>query len=127
MFVVKNSRQKVVSLPAREVSKDQIKVASSLLAQRILHELARVPGYPMDLAKKLKVHEQKVYYHIRNLEKAGLISVVRKEDVKGTAASFYAPTAPAFVMALREPSETRKIPGLSMHSDDFLSPIIHHS
>lgn len=126
MIVVDTRNKSVVSLPAKALSQKQLRAASSPLAQRILHELAKEPMYPMGLAKKLRLHEQKVYYHVRNLEKAGIISVVKKEEVKGSFASFYAPTAPAFVMALREPSETRKIPGLSAQSDDFLSPIIEN-
>lgn len=125
MYVVEERKQKLVSLPAKPLSERQIKAMGSHLAQRILHELARSPSYPMALAKQLKVHEQKVYYHMRKLEKANVVEVVRKEDVHGTMANVYAPTAPAFVFALREFAEARKVPGVAAPAE-FLSPIIEN-
>ncbi len=127
MLVVEDKKQTLVSLPARSMSEKQIKAASSHLAQRILHELASHPTYPMELAKRLKVHEQKVYYHIRKLESANLIEVIRKQEVHGTTASIYAPAAPAFVFALKEFTEAHKVPGIKTRPDEFLSPFIENN
>src|SRR3990172_6579624 len=110
MLVVEDQKKAILSLPAKPMSDRQIRVAGSLLAQRILKELASFPTYPRELAKRLNVHEQKVYYHIHKLEKAGLIEVVKKQEVHGTLANVYAPTAPAFVFALKEFSEAHKVP-----------------
>lgn len=126
MRVVAEKGEKLVSLPAKPMSEKQIRAVSSELAQRILFELAKKPTYPRELAKRLKVHEQKVYYHIRNLEKVHLIEVTKKEEVHGTSANIYAPTAPAFVFALKEFAEARKLPGVS-RPVEFLSPIIQDS
>lgn len=123
MLVIEEEGKKLVSLPAKPMSEKQVRAVNSALARKILFELAKKPTYPMALAKKLKVHEQKVYYHVRNLEKVGLIEVMRKEDVHGTSANIYAPTAPAFVFSLKEFAETRKLPGTA-RPVDFLSPII---
>ena len=127
MLVVEDQKKAILSLPAKPISDRQIRVAGSLLAQRILKELASFPTYPRELAKRLNVHEQKVYYHIRKLEKAGLIEVVKKQEVHGTLANVYAPTAPAFVFALKEFSEAHKVPGIKARPDEFLSPIIENS
>ncbi len=127
MLVVEEQKNAIVSLPARPLSERQIKAASSHLAQRILKELASSPVYPRALAKRLKVHEQKVYYHIRKLEQSGLISVIKKQDVHGTLASVYAPTAPAYVMALKDFTEAHKVPGVKTRPDEFLSPIIENN
>ena len=127
MLVVEDRKQTLVSLPAKPMSEKQIRAVSSHLAQRIMKELAAKPTYPMELSKILKVHEQKVYYHIRKLEQANLIEVIKKQDVHGTTASIYAPTAPAFVFALKEFSEAHKVPGIKMRPDEFLSPIIENN
>jgi len=127
MLVVEDRKQTLVSLPAKPLSEKQIRAASSYLAQRILKELASSPTYPMALAKRLKMHEQKIYYHIRKLEHVNLIEVIKKQDVHGTTANIYAPTAPAFVFALKEFTEAHKVPGIKIRPDEFLSPIIENN
>jgi len=127
MLVVEDRKDAILSLPAKPMSEKQIKAASSELAQRILKELAKSPTYPMELAKRLKMHEQKIYYHIRKLESTNLIEVIKKQEIHGTTASIYAPTAPAFVFALKPFSEAHKIPGIKTRPDEFLSPIIENN
>ncbi len=127
MLVIEDKKQTLVSLPAKPMSERQIRAVGSLLAQRILKELASFPTYPRELAKRLKVHEQKVYYHIRKLEKTGFIEVVKKQEVHGTAANIYSPTASAFVFVLKEFSEAHKVPGIKTRPDEFLSPIIENN
>jgi len=63
------------------------------LALKIIKELGKHPSCPMDVARNLGVHEQKVYYHIRNLEKLGLIKVIDKEERVGAIAKIYSPTS----------------------------------
>ena len=58
---------------------NRVAALASPLAWRILQELAKSPDYPNALAQRLKVHEQKVYYHVRRLEAAGFLEVVREE------------------------------------------------
>lgn len=124
MRVIEKRKDALLSLPAKSVSSDQIKALSSKLAQRILKEIVIKPNYPMAIAKAISEHEQKVYYHIRKLERARLIEVVRQDTVHGTLANVYAPTAPAFVIALRELEKTLKVPGMQASPVEFLSPII---
>ncbi|MGQ0798017.1 MAG: helix-turn-helix domain-containing protein [Methanobacteriota archaeon] len=85
----------VLDRPAR------LAAAASPLAWRILTELAKAPDYPSALAARLRVHEQKVYYHIRRLEAAGLLRVVRRETKQGAAARILAPTADAFAVVVK--------------------------
>lgn len=66
----------------------------------ILKLITERPIYPAQIAKRLKIHEQKVYYHVRQLEMNGIIKVVRKVEKKGALAKFYAPTAYGFVLDL---------------------------
>ncbi len=80
---------------------ERVAALASPLAWRILQELAKAPDYPNALAQRLKVHEQKVYYHVRRLEAAGLLEVVRKEPKRGASARILGPTADAFAIALK--------------------------
>ncbi len=123
MFVIDKQKNEVYSLPAKEISAEHANSISSELAQKILHLLAKEAMYPIDIAKTLKVHEQKVYYHIRNLEKAGVIKVARKETKQGATANFYALTEPAFVIKFKNFETTSKISQIKNESE-FLEPFI---
>ena len=79
----------------------RLAAVASPLAWRILTELAKTPDYPSALAARLRVHEQKVYYHVRRLEAAGLLRVVRTEAKHGAAARILAPTADAFAVVVK--------------------------
>ncbi len=68
----------------------------------ILRELAKSPNYPKGLAKILGEDEQKIYYHIRRLEEAGLIRVVKEERKRGGVCRFYSPVADAFGFEITE-------------------------
>jgi len=125
MHVIDEKGGKVTTLPAKKVSHKQVRAMSSELAKQVLGELAKKSQYPMQLAKKLKMHEQKIYYHIRNLEKAGLIEVTKKKEVHGTPANFYAPTASAFVFFLKELRETASVPDKEKPIE-FLAPIVEN-
>ena len=123
MFVIDKQKNEVYSLPAREIKSADAGIVSSELAGKILHLLAKEPMYPIDIAKSLKVHEQKIYYHIRNLEKAGIIKVARKETKQGATANFYALTEPAFVIRFKSFETTSKI-GQIKNESEFLEPFI---
>jgi len=70
------------------------------LSWRILTLLGEREMYPIEIAKKLGVHEQKVYYHIRKLAGAGVIKVVREEEKQGATAKYYRVSFPAFGVEL---------------------------
>ena len=91
-------------LMAKEIAifKDPAKLKAVLnkLSWEILQLLSEKEMYPMEVARKLKLHEQKVYYHIRKLTKAGAIKVVREEAKKGAIAKYYKATFPAMGVEL---------------------------
>lgn len=72
------------------------------LSWHILTMLAKKEMYPLEIAKQLGVHEQKIYYHIKKLAKAGAIKIVREEKRKGATAKYYKTTSPAFGIELSE-------------------------
>jgi DNA-binding transcriptional ArsR family regulator len=126
MFVVDKKKEGIFSLPAQEISPKDARHLGSELAIKIVKLLAAQPMYPVEIAKHLKVHEQKVYYHIRNLEKAGIIKVVREEGRQGAVARYYSTEKPALILRFREMEATQKI--FQMKSDArFLNPIIQDS
>ncbi|MCP3683441.1 MAG: S-layer protein [bacterium] len=115
-------KNEILSLPAKELSAKDAKSLGSDLAFKILKLLSKKPMYPIELANELKVHEQKIYYHIRNLEKCGAISIVKEEDMQGAKAKYYAAEKPAFVVKLKELEPAQKI---QLRGDStFLEPFI---
>ena len=124
MKVVEKKKQKVYSLDAGEIELDKLGSVGSLLAKRIIKAIAEKEKYPKQIAKELKENEQKVYYHVRNLEKSGLIKVVREETVHGTIARFYRITKPALVLRFKELLPSQEISAADEKVGRFLSPFI---
>ncbi len=54
------------------------------------------------IAEKLGEVPSKVYYHIKKLEKAGIVSVVGTEIINGIVAKYYKPTAESFTIEAEE-------------------------
>jgi len=85
---------------AKEISiiddSQKLKMILGSLSWKILTLLSKKEMYPMEIAKQLGMHEQKVYYHIRKLAKAGAITVDREEKKKGATAKYYKTVSPAF-------------------------------
>jgi len=123
MFLVDKRKAEIFSLPAKEIKAEDAKAISSGLAIKIIKSLASSPKYPIELAKELKVHEQKVYYHIRNLEKAGVIKVSRQEGRQGAVAKYYALESPALAVRFKEFEAAQRLVQVRNNSE-FLEPFI---
>ena len=63
---------------------------------KILSMLAEKEQYPLQIARKLGINEQLVYYHVKKLEKAGAIFIKREKKRKGGTAKYFKSVAPAF-------------------------------
>jgi DNA-binding transcriptional ArsR family regulator len=94
-----NEIQKVEEIAIVE-DPQKLKMILNRLSWKILIMLSEKEMYPLEIARTLGVHEQKVYYHIRKLAKAGAITIVRKEDKKGATAKYYKSVSPAFGIEL---------------------------
>lgn len=125
MLLLEQRKEKLVSTPIKEVRPDQIKAATSALAANILEHLAEHPTYPKALSNSLKVHEQKVYYHIRRLEKSGLIEVLKTEPVHGTEAQVYGLTKPAFALRFGK-TKTETMGLIGAQPQAFLEPFVEN-
>jgi DNA-binding transcriptional ArsR family regulator len=74
----------------------KLKMILGSLSWKILTLLQKQEMYPIEIARHLGMHEQKVYYHIRKLAKAGAIIVSHEEKKKGATAKYYKTVSPAF-------------------------------
>ena len=66
----------------------------------ILQKLAKEPKFPADLAREMGLHEQKIYYHIRQLIEAGLVTIAFEKEIRGAKARYYKTTEKAYGIEL---------------------------
>ncbi len=96
---------------------------------KILKSLAERPKYPAQIAKELRLHEQKIYYHMKQLLSSGLVKVEGKEEKGGALAKYFSLTGNAFVLEL--PGGEEVLTDLPMKKEDkrlkkFLYPIVNN-
>lgn len=125
-WYVESTGKKFRYTPSMPVKGGALKALNAKLAMNIIEALSSRNYYPKELAKKMGVHEQKIYYHIRNLERAGIISVVHSERHQGAMAKVYALTSHAFTFlvdgAKHEKLDASEHPELSLAA--FFDPFI---
>ncbi len=124
MKIVETKKQKTYSLDAKEIALENVGSFGSKLAKKILAAITDTEKYPKMIANELKENEQKVYYHIRKLEKAGIIKVIKQESVHGTIAKFYKVSEPAIVVRFKELIPKQEISPTDEKVAAFLRPFI---
>ena len=100
VYFVEETENGQKAYKALELKPKNFNVLNSELSQRILGELARRPSCAMDIARRLKEHEQKIYYHLRRLEGAGIIILDRTEERVGATAKIYSVSHPFLAIKL---------------------------
>jgi DNA-binding transcriptional ArsR family regulator len=80
--------------------------AATGTGHRILGCLVGGPDYPSHIARKLNVYHQTVYYHIKKLERAGLVKKVGRKVVRGGSADLYALASDGYAVEFDVKSET---------------------
>ncbi len=106
---------------------EKLKPVLNKLTWQILLLLSEKEMYPMEIAKKLHIHEQKVYYHIRKLAQANAIRKTRDEERKGAIAKYYRAEFPAFGVELPFGGQRQKRTSYSFINARlrrFLSPVL---
>lgn len=78
---------------------EQLKVISDPLRTKMLIYLVEQPHTGQMLAQELNLSRAKVLYHLRELEKYGIIQLVRKEERGGNILKFYQAVARGFIPA----------------------------
>ncbi len=114
LLVDPNAKGGTVKRVIASDSPDGFRPAMGRVGQRILEVLSSGPRYPADLARTLGVHHQTVYYHIGRLEKAGLVSRVSSESVRGGRANLFALSADGY--AVEFPVRGERMPGVASYS-----------
>ncbi|NOR85612.1 helix-turn-helix domain-containing protein [archaeon] len=126
LLIEKNNRYFVKEVKLLK-SPENMKGLFNDVRWEILKFISEKPAYPANIAKHLKLHEQKVYYHMKQLEKNGLISVVMKKEHSGAQAKYYAPKSHAFALELPGGEETildNPIKKEHQKFNDFFNPLI---
>ncbi len=101
-YYLMRSGKQIEITPARVFDRPEVvKAFANPLGFRIF-QLLSSPRCPMDIARKLGEHEQKVYYHMNKFRQHGLVEEVKSEKRKGTLAKFYQVTERAFAVKLSE-------------------------
>ncbi len=123
MHIIKNDEKGMFALPVSEIKKEFLSRIGSPLSLRIIEVLKDKELYPKQIAGVLNEHEQKIYYHIKNLEKAGIIRITKTEAIKGSVARYYKLSNPAFFFRF---SDFHLSPKLLKQKEcsDFLNPFI---
>lgn len=103
----------------------QLKAIANERSIQILKLLAKRAMYPAEIAKKLKLYPQKVYYHVRRLERAGFLKVVGEKKIKGGTAKLYALKCGAFGVEMNgEEEEIGKVKVMDEKLLRFFGPLI---
>lgn len=84
-----NSKEHLAKRVLVSEKPDTFRPASGKFGQEILELLAGGPRYPAEIARILKTHHQTIYYHVGRLERAGLITRIRSESIRGGEANLY--------------------------------------
>jgi len=106
----------------------KLKMIVGNLSWKILKMLSEQEMYPLEVARKLGVHEQKVYYHIRKLVNSGAIIIEKQEKKKGAIAKYYRTVAPAFGIEFPQGYKTMQRPSLlsvNEHVQEFFKEFIN--
>ena len=79
---------------------EKISSLSTKVGWEILKKINEKPMYPKELAKALHLNEQNVYYYIRKLKDANVITIVKEEEKHGAICKYFSPTSKAFGIEL---------------------------
>jgi DNA-binding transcriptional ArsR family regulator len=104
-----------------------LKLIDHAIRQKILRLLSKEPMYPAQIAKALNLHEQKVYYHIKQLINADVLEITERKEIRGTTAKKYRPKDLNFAVSLtfhgksiRNLSDELREPKLDQFLKDFI-------
>lgn len=77
---------------------EQIKAYSDPLRIKIIYELYNIgkPATVKQIADNLKLVPANVHYHVKKLEKAGILTLHHTEIINGIVAKYYEPAAKSF-------------------------------
>jgi len=120
-----SSGQKIYDAMLLDAS--HVGVLGSDVAMSIISALSEENQCPMDVARKLKINEQKVYYYMRSLEKSGIVKKVGEEPRYGMTAKIYSVVSPVVAIKLHEKARTvQATEAKDPNTIEFLEPFIQN-
>ena len=125
-YISKHSEKKLLFSNVKLLDNQNFSNLFNPLRYEIIKILSKKAMYPAELARKLGIHEQKVYYHIKPLIDSNILEIKDKKEIRGTIAKrFYCPI-PNFSLSLSNDwfslDEINKTKGNLLSS--FFSPLI---
>ncbi|MBI2632072.1 helix-turn-helix domain-containing protein [Candidatus Pacearchaeota archaeon] len=121
MKIIKEQGKKFQILKTKEIRLEEVTNLSNPTIMKILYILKQGSFYPKQIAEKLKIHEQNIYYYIRKLEKTGIINVEREEIMQGTKAKFYTLSSESYFFTVKDFYLSSKI---QERESKFLKPFM---
>ena len=89
-FIVLSKNNKEFRVPTKIFnSSNELKPLFNEISWKIIELLSRKAMYPSQIAKELNLHEQKIYYYIRQLKNANLIELHKTEELNGALAKYF--------------------------------------
>jgi len=124
--LIEKSKDGEIVYKSTLVAPKSLSVFSNQLTLNIVGEIAKTPSCAMDIARKLKQNEQKIYYHLRKLEQGGIIKLIGTEERYGMTAKIYATVSPVISTKLYEDGSkvVKKLPMETGEMSKFLHPFI---
>ncbi|RLJ10099.1 MAG: hypothetical protein DRP15_01230 [Candidatus Aenigmatarchaeota archaeon] len=127
LFVIEKTGDANYGYESLVVDPKHLSIFKSQLPLKIIHVLSKKPGCAMDVAKELKEHEQKIYYHLRKLEEIGVVRVLKKEKRYGMIAKIYGVIYPFVSVKLCEAKGVALSEGIrNIELERFLNPFIEN-
>ncbi|WP_042358065.1 transcriptional regulator [Geomicrobium sp. JCM 19055] len=77
---------------------EQVRAVSDSFRSRMLVNFGTQPLTGQQLAEKLDISRSKIHYHLNELEKNGIIEIVRREEKNGIMQKFYQPVAKSYIV-----------------------------
>ena len=100
------------------------RVVSTDIGYRILNAIAEGTGYPAEIARKLNLSKQLVYYYIRRFERGGLVSLVGGDNIRGGHAQLYRVSADALTLVINRQGWRKAARDIPRRLADFLNPVV---
>jgi len=102
---------------------EKLKVLGNKTAFSILNLIRKHEYSAIEIAKILKIKDQLITYHLKNLEKNGLATIVRTENVRNAVKKYFRATAEKFLIItdLDENKDSMEHPISEAFMKDFMN------
>lgn len=126
MQILHHSQGQLQTASCIDVTPKGMRSATSPLAWKIISLLSKRPEgiHAAAIAKYLKEPDQKIYYHLRNLQKAGMLEVDHIEETRGGIGKSLRLTASAACMRWGALTPITTITATDEEKEAFLAPFI---